>query len=118
MLLKNSRLYLVLAWGIVICIIVLSLIPGTSFPKYRFQDLLAIDKLGHLIFYGSAAWCFSKHYYRIQYSHNDWIIGISLFFLGIGLECLQFVFNQGRSFDMYDILANGLGIYIGLKFFK
>lgn len=112
---KNPGLYLVLAWGIVLSIIVLSLIPGPSIAKFRLQDLLAIDKLGHFLFYGSAAFCFLKYYSITKLVSPIWIIGIALFLMGLSLEIIQSISNQGRQFDVLDLLANTLGIYAGFK---
>lgn len=86
-------------------------------PKYSLLDLLAIDKLGHFTFYGSAAWCFMKYYKLNNQFHNLWFIGILLMLLGVSLECFQYLMKQGRSFDLFDILANGVGIFCGLKYF-
>ncbi len=115
---KNPGIYLVLAWGIVFSIIVLSLIPGPSIAKFRLQDLLAIDKLGHFLFYGAAAFCFLKYYSISKLISPIWIIGIALLLLGLSLEIIQSMSNQGRQFDGLDLLANGLGIIAGLKLVK
>ncbi len=109
--------YLVLAWSLVICIISLSLLPGGSIPKYSWLDFLAIDKIGHFIFYGSTAWSFLK-YFKLQNQKTSlWKIGIPLFFLGVLLESLQYFLHQGRSFDLFDVLANSLGVICGLRCF-
>lgn len=110
--------YLVLAWSLVISIIALSILPGNSIPKYNWLDFLAIDKIGHFIFYGSTAWSFLK-YYKLQNQITSlWKIGILLFFLGVLLESLQYFLHQGRSFDLLDVLANGIGVLCGLKCFE
>ena len=117
MLFDKPRHYLVLAWSIVLCIIILSLLPGSSLPKYNWMNILAIDKIWHFLFYGSAAWSFMK-YYTMRNQFMDLVfVGISLLLLGIMLECLQYLMRQGRNFDLFDILANGVGVFCGIKYF-
>ncbi len=114
---NNPRLYLVLAWTLVLCIVILSLLPGNSIPKYNWLDLLAIDKIGHFIFYGSTAWSFKKYFILKYQQASFWIIGVSLFSLGVLLESLQYFMHQGRNFDWLDLLANGAGVFCGLHCF-
>lgn len=109
--------YLILAWGLVISIIILSILPGSSMPKYDWMELFAADKWGHFAFYGTAAWSFSKYNQLKQPSRSKWFIGMPLFLLGVSLECVQYLMKQGRSFDLFDILANGIGVFCGLRYF-
>jgi hypothetical protein len=111
------RHYLYLGWGIVSLIIILSLLPGSSMPKYNWMQLLAIDKWGHFIFYGLAAWCFKKYFEYQSIDRIQFYIGLSLLSLGILLEFLQLMMRQGRNFDGLDVVADALGIICGLKFF-
>jgi hypothetical protein len=114
MLSFHARHYLVMGWSIVICILILSLLPGSSLPKYRWQDLVAADKLGHFVFYGAAAWNFTR-YQIIRFSIPKlWMTGSLLFFMGLSVELLQSYSSLGRSFDALDQLANTAGILFGL----
>jgi hypothetical protein len=115
---NNPRLYLVLAWSLVLSIIILSILPGSSIPKFDLLNFLAIDKIGHLMFYGMAAWSFLK-YFSLKYQSVPLLkIGVLLFLLGVLLELLQYSMHQGRSFDLLDVLTNGLGVYCGLNYFE
>lgn len=115
---NNPRLYLVLAWSLVLSIILLSILPGNSIPKFNLLNLLAIDKIGHLIFYGTAAWSFLK-YFSLKYQSAPLLkIGVLLFLLGVLLECLQNYMHLGRNFDILDVLANGAGVFCGLLCFE
>lgn len=75
----------------------------------------------------------NDHFKLISFKHNDKIVHFLLFFtltlllklsyrrfkklqlfiiptlIGILIECLQFILNLGRSFEIYDILANSAG---------
>lgn len=103
---NNPRHFLALAWGLVFCIITLSLLPSNSIPKFSWTNFLAIDKLGHFTCYGLTAWSFTK-YSLLKYKINrNWYIGSSLFLLGVMLEVLQFCLKQGRRFDVLDVFAS------------
>jgi len=84
----------------------------------------------------------SKHFSFIQIPHKDKIIHFFLFFIltlllnfaykklsivqlilipiciGIFIEVLQHISNLGRTFDVYDILANSLGVLIAVLLLK
>ncbi len=107
-----------MGWGIVLCIVFLSLVPGSSLPKYRWQDLIAFDKIGHFLCYAAAASCFGKYYFLKNQTTPFLRLGLFLFFLGIILEILQSSLDLGRSFDAFDLLANTAGIICGLLIFQ
>ncbi|MBK8482835.1 MAG: hypothetical protein IPL31_00380 [Saprospiraceae bacterium] len=105
--------FLLFGWLVVLSIIVLSLLPGKSMQTLSWLDFLALDKIGHLLFYGAASWCFRK-YQLLKFKTVQYIsIGFWLLFLGISLEGLQYLSLQGRQFDVLDIIANGFGILFG-----
>jgi len=94
-----------MAWATVAAILVLSLVPGTSLPKLSWDALLGIDKLGHFLLYGFAAFC----YFRARLAGPLHIVA-GLFLLGLLLEMCQGTMPRGRSFDPLDLLANAAGI--------
>ena len=106
----------------VIIIIILSLISSGTLKHLVIKDLLALDKLGHFGFYGIASFCYSIHY-KINkpiWSYPLIKIFILLFSLGMLLEILQYYSALGRVLDLFDQLANTLGIIAGIiisKFF-
>lgn len=103
-----------LAWWLVFCILVLSLLPSTSIPKLNFSEWLQIDKLGHISFYGSATFCF-----LLDLSSKNrplkWnlLVYFGLFTMGLALEYFQSLAAQGRMFDLFDQMANTIGIISG-----
>ncbi|MGB5033876.1 MAG: VanZ family protein [Saprospiraceae bacterium] len=105
-----------IAWSIVFCILILSLLPGNRMPKLNYLDLLSIDKLGHALFYGSACFFFFKGT-KSTTKMNTFIIFGGLFMLGFCLEILQAFLASGGTFDYLDQLANTIGITLGLMFF-
>lgn len=102
--------YKLLGWTCVILVIVLSLLPGRSMPHFRWQDLIALDKLGHFTLYGLAAWGFMKDQTTRRTHPKTLPIIFLLFLLGLILEVLQYSLHQGRQFDGFDLLANVLGV--------
>lgn len=72
-----------------------------------------MDKLGHLVFYGAAMYCFGQFLTVKNSSHLFqkiiWI-ALALFLLGILLEYLQYILAQGRVMDWFDQLANTMGL--------
>ena len=71
------------------------------------------DKLAHtLIFLAIELTCFYLLYPIINYHPSPRITFLILFLLGIFLEFIQLL--NGREFSYLDMLANGLGIILGI----
>lgn len=100
-------------------IVVLSLIPSNSLPKLNFKDLVGIDKLGHLFFYGNACFFFllgrSSKIYGV---HLFLSTCIPLVVLGLLMELFQAVMLLGRNFDYLDMLANTMGVIFAIVLFR
>lgn len=93
------------------------------------EENLINDKLLHLIAYFSlslttilAQWKFSRikesstFYFKNNYMNDYLLIFLLTFFYGIILELIQ-NFLPSRNLDINDIIANGIGIVIGLLVF-
>lgn len=82
----------------------LSVAPPTALPSVNVWD-----KLQHAGAYlGLAllgAWSFRA---------RPWRLAVGLFALGVGLEFAQATMGWGRSGDVLDLLANSVGIALGL----
>ncbi len=114
-LLEHSALYIAITVTIFIAYLSLSSEPkldlGFTF-KYK-------DKLYHSIAYFTLAftWLFA---FRNSYHSNRFKIltlGI-LTFYGIILEGLQGTITSYRTFDLYDAIANFLGVLLGIIVFN
>lgn len=68
------------------------------------------DKHEHFIAYGAMALWFAGSFPRRRY----WLIGLALFLLGVSIEEAQGLMGLGRQADLYDVIANTLGVIIGL----
>lgn len=92
-----------LGWLLVLGVIVGSLMPGRAMP-----DVSLNDKLQHASVYLLLMLWFAGFYARRFYL----AIAIVLCALGIGLDLLQGL-TATRSFELYDIMADLVGIGIG-----
>ncbi|MGH8581473.1 MAG: VanZ family protein [Gammaproteobacteria bacterium] len=98
----HRRLWLLLGWGLLVSVVVLSLIPGVPV-----QPGLGLDKLAHCSAYALLMLWFSQLLQR-----RGWpALAVWLLVLGMGLEWIQGLTGY-RSSSYGDIVANGLGIAI------
>ncbi len=113
---KPNYTALTIIWAVLLTILLL--MPGDNIPE---QDFLpGFDKLVHVGIFGIFSFLFvntikksGKH--RIQRSKLIFSFFVT-FLYSVALEyCQRFV--PGRSFDISDLLANGIGIIVGLFLF-
>ena len=106
-------------WGLII--LYLSSSSGVQFPA-SFWDFLAVDKLGHLIFYGILTYLIGLGFYKTKNQFiNKKTLFISLIIstcYGICMELMQYSFFPNRYFEILDIIANISGSIVGILFFK
>jgi VanZ family protein len=103
--LKYKNLWRSIAYLIIIVIIVLSLIPDPD----KLTPFSASDKLMHTLAYAVSMLWFGLCFKREKLP----TIGAGLIFLGIALEIIQGQTGY-RSMSIYDIIANCVGVFIGL----
>lgn len=97
----------------------LMLLPSERFPESK---LLSYDKLGHMAVFGFLylllAIAFTKQtqsgWFKNNYRNTALTISIVYSLL------LEFIQRSipGRSFDLYDLIANSVGVVIGLIIFS
>ncbi len=131
------RLYApAIAWGIFI--FVLSVLPGKDLPKLDWDDLISVDKLVHITFYGLLTALILRGYFRIKncslrLENPDFgringvdkrqilkvsvYVALSCTLYGWFLEWLQENYCQDRLFDWFDGLANTIGAFLALGLF-
>jgi VanZ family protein len=101
-------------WGIFI--LIATLLPGKSIPSV---SLFRFDKLIHAFIFGIfAALCFyGLIRYKETLSLKEWIwVGIFTVLWSIGIEGIQ-SFIPDRSADIYDVIANTIGVMISQVMF-
>jgi len=96
--------WLTLGWAMVITLIFLSLAQIQA-PQLN-SEFIAADKLYHFIAYFGLMFWFAQ----ITPPKNRWFIGINLLTMSLLIEIIQPY--TGRNGDLYDLLANGLGILV------
>jgi VanZ family protein len=101
-----------LLWGCII--IVLSLMPGGTGPMKMF-GIPHFDKVGHFGMY--AIWAFLLYGALARLGQaGAKRVGIPVLLIsviGILLECGQYWFAEGRSFELADMVANCAGAIMG-----
>lgn len=90
-------------WGMVVAVIWLSLTPNPPHPP----AMLTWDKAHHLLAYTALMFWFAQSFAR------HWRWPVFLCGLGFTLEVLQGL-GGVRSFDLFDLVANVLGVTLGL----
>jgi len=90
----------------------LSLLPPQDLPKIQLFE--GADKVIHfLMYFGfSLLFCWSV---KTEFKYSRlWLIIPATIGWGIFMEIMQFDMHIGRSFDLYDILANCVGTFAGI----
>jgi VanZ family protein len=108
MALKNYTLAIV--WSLII--LVLSTRATINLPQ-SWWDLYSPDKFGHAFVYGVQAWLLHKAFYHQRMDKAIfWALLISISY-GILMEVVQYTFFPNRFFEVYDIIANISGSFLG-----
>jgi VanZ family protein len=98
----------------------LLVIPGSKFPQENWFDKIWLDKWVHigLFVIMVAVWCGAvlKSREKTSYRNLFYAITILSFLYGAGMEFVQKYFVPNRSFDVGDIVADGVGCVMGLIF--
>jgi VanZ family protein len=103
--LRYLKVWLILGWTLVGLVIFFSLTP-------RPPDVLGFqggDKLQHLFAYTVIMLWFGLIYFPGRAYRN---LGIIVFTIGVTLEIIQGITGL-RSLSLLDMLANGLGVFLG-----
>ena len=113
LLAKQNALLLLLGYALTIT--ALSLLSIGNLPEEAPEFS---DKIIHAVAYA----IFTALFYNyIRQSDKKSIIVLTLivpFLFGAIIEVLQYVFNPDRTFDLWDIVANGIGTVIAVVFIR
>ena len=100
---RHRRIWLLLGWGMVAAVVVLSLIPLDV-------DLVENeDKLAHFVAYGSLAFWFGI---LIEGRGRQISVALGFAAMGVVLEFLQGLTDY-RTFEIGDMIANAIGATAG-----
>lgn len=108
---KKKSFWLALGWTFLI--LFLSFKSASSFKtKLTFPNQ---DKVVHFMFYFVFVFLWYRFLFSIKKNSIGFVLFVCLFAFGLGLivEYLQGVLTVDRSSDVYDVMANGLGVVVG-----
>lgn len=110
---QSVRFILVIVY--VGCIAALSLLPPQDFPQLPLFE--GFDKVVHFTMYFIFSLLFSwAMKTELNYLRLLLIIPITIGW-GVFMEIMQLEMHLGRSFDLYDMLANSIGVSFGILIF-
>jgi len=78
-------------------------------------EVEGLDKLAHLIFYAGLA--FLANHQKIILDNSKLKVPFVLLFCsmyGFGIELIQGAIIEGRYFELWDLIANIIGTFIGI----
>jgi len=98
-------------------------LPGSAFPKEDWLGKIWFDKWVHIGIFGimSLSWCWSlppKTVDNRKINQRLLLIGLLILMYGIVMELVQHYCIINRSFELGDIVADGIGSFGGLIFYK
>ncbi|MBB6092301.1 VanZ family protein [Povalibacter uvarum] len=102
---RHPRWWLVFGWAWIIIAIVVCLLPGKNLPVTHVSD-----KIEHAALYAFLMIWFAGLYPRSRYT----LIAVALLLLGVAIELAQGAMHLGRTADVRDVIANSIGVGIGL----
>ncbi|MGO4289416.1 VanZ family protein [Chitinophaga sp. RAB17] len=105
----------------IILILVVCTLPGNDIPSNSFLDKIHFDKFVHFGLFGGIVLFLSLGIYKQKkYISPRTLVLLVIVAAGYGLaiEFIQKYWAIGRSFDMYDVVADTLGAIAGVWVFK
>lgn len=71
------------------------------------------DKIYHFIAYLVLAFLWTTYFKPSHKRHTNTIVFVSVIAFGVVLELIQHQLNPNRTYDVYDLMANCLGVLFG-----
>ena len=117
---RTVRYYLP-ALGWIVLILFLCTLPAPAIPRTNWLDLVHMDKIVHFFLFGGTVILLAYGYFR----QKGRIAGSVLFYLalfvtlyGLAIEFIQKYFTANRSFEIWDVVADGCGAIAGALVFR
>lgn len=116
-LISNSKLLLPFAIFCTLLIVYLSLIDISDLPNLELRNE---DKFYHILAYFALTmvWLLAISSYAFSKLKARILISAVIIAFGIIIEILQDIFTDYRNFDVFDILANSLGVVVSFICFE
>jgi hypothetical protein len=88
-------------------------LPGSSLPTVSWLDAMQADKVVHILLFGVLVWCwylpFKPFWGQRFLKSKALLVAFLAFHYGVVMEFVQKWFIPNRSFDGWDIVADGIG---------
>jgi len=116
---QSSKIPFLVAITLLLIITILLCTPGAKFPKIGWQDKIWFDKWVHIALFMALvlAWCWFFYSGKKGQTTNSKKIFITIavvsLLYGIAMEIIQEQFIPNRSFEIPDIISDGVGALIG-----
>ncbi len=113
--------FVAICWFIIT--LVLLTLPAAAFPKQSWLDNIHFDKVVHVGLFSVLVFLFFWAITRAEFSFEkkkNRLLGIALVGLayGVAMEFVQKYWIPNRNFDVFDILADGVGCFLPFVFLK
>ena len=121
---KSTKLYFIPAIIFSIISAFLLLMPGSDLPSSELFELIYFDKWVHVGIFGllTLLWGGPYIWIVIQPAKQFLIIVVLIISYGISIEFLQKYYTEDRNFDLFDIIADSIGVllayYVLLQLYK
>jgi len=95
---------------------ILLCLPGSTFPKENWFDKIWIDKWIHTGLFAIMVLLWCRVIAIVSDKNVSFFVQLAFYFFlyGIAMEFIQKYFIPNRSFDIGDIIADGIGSAAGL----
>lgn len=108
---KSKTINQILFYAYLVLITLLSLLPSDNLPDLPLFP--HADKLIHMGMYAGFTFMLLNAWKGYFIDRNKWLIPICIAAWGISMELLQSTKSIGRSFDLWDEVANVAGFFPG-----
>jgi VanZ family protein len=107
-----------LTWSIFVT--VLLCLPGAAFPKEKWFDKIWLDKWIHVCLFSVMVFLWCRVAAQLTWKKIRFFYKIAFYFFlyGIAMEFVQKYFIPNRSFDVTDMIADGIGSVMGVIIFS
>ncbi|MGZ5136151.1 MAG: VanZ family protein, partial [Flavitalea sp.] len=92
---------------------ILFFIPGSSIPKQNWLTHIQFDKIVHIGLFAVLVFLWRSAFHYSEKHYNALLIMVSGFY-GLLIEILQGFAVPNRDFDLYDLVADVAGSFLGI----
>lgn len=102
---------LAIAWFLIMC--TLFFLPGSALPQEDWLNKIYFDKWVHVGLFAVLIFLW-RSAFDPNFNNYNWFLIFSAVLYGLLVEFIQRQWVANRSFDLYDVVADGTGSIIGL----